>query len=102
MAFSVATRSLVDEDSVPGTTEEGFCERARELALFFAPTVNSYKRYQPGTFAPTGIAWSYDNRTAGFRVVGRGSSLRIESRLPGADCNPYLVYAAALASGRFQ
>lgn len=66
---------------------------------FYAPTVNSYKRYQPGSWAPTRIAWSRDNRTAGFRVVGNGTSLRIESRVPGADCNPYLTYAAALFSG---
>jgi glutamine synthetase len=61
--------------------------------------VNSYKRYQAASWAPTRIAWSYDNRTAGFRVVGKGPSLRIECRIPGADCNPYLAYAAALASG---
>ena len=70
-----------------------------ELMPFFAPTVNSYKRYQPGSWAPVGIAWSYDNRTAGFRVVGSGRSLRIECRIPGADVNPYLAYAAALAAG---
>jgi len=66
---------------------------------FFAPTINSFKRYQDGSWAPTRIAWSYDNRTAGFRVVGHGSGLRIECRIPGADCNPYLAYAAILASG---
>ena len=77
----------------------GLLAHARELALFFAPTVNSYKRYQPGTFAPTGIAWSWDNRTAGFRVVGKGPSLRVECRIPGADANPYLTYAALLAAG---
>ncbi len=77
----------------------GLLEHARELSLFFAPTVNSYKRYQPGTFAPTGIAWSWDNRTAGFRVVGHGSSLRVESRIPGADANPYLTFAAVVAAG---
>ena len=70
-----------------------------ELMVFYAPTVNSYKRYQPGSWAPTRIAWSRDNRTAGFRVVGHGESLRIECRIPGADCNSYLVYAAAMASG---
>jgi glutamine synthetase len=70
-----------------------------DLMVFFAPTVNSYKRYQPGSWAPVGIAWSYDNRTAGFRVVGEGPSLRIECRIPGADCNPYLAYAGALAAG---
>jgi glutamine synthetase len=67
--------------------------------VFYAPTVNSYKRYQAGSWAPTRIAWSHDNRTAGFRVVGHGPSLRIESRIPGADCNPYLAYTAALAAG---
>lgn len=77
----------------------GLLARARELAFFFAPNPNSYKRYRRGTFAPTGIAWSYDNRTAGFRVVGGGDSLRVECRIPGADANPYLVYAALLAAG---
>ena len=67
--------------------------------VFYAPTVNSYKRYQSGSWAPTRLAWSEDNRTAGFRVVGEGESLRIECRIPGADCNPYLAFAAALASG---
>lgn len=77
----------------------GWLAHAPELMVFYAPTVNSYKRYQSGSWAPTRFAWSSDNRTAGFRVVGTGDSLRIECRIPGADCNPYLVYAAALASG---
>ena len=77
----------------------GWMVHAPELMVFFAPTINSYKRYLPGSWAPTGIAWSYDNRTAGFRVVGAGKSLRIECRIPGADCNPYLAYAAVLAAG---
>jgi glutamine synthetase len=77
----------------------GQLAHAHELALLFAPTVNSYKRYQAGTFAPTGIAWSYDNRTAGFRVVGHGPSLRVECRIPGADANPYLAYAGLIAAG---
>ena len=77
----------------------GWMAHLPELMVFYAPTVNSYKRYEDGSWAPTRIAWSYDNRTAGFRVVGRGESLRIECRVPGADCNPYLAYAAALASG---
>lgn len=77
----------------------GWLKHAAELMPLYAPTVNSYKRYQAGSWAPTRIAWSYDNRTAGFRVVGQGSSLRIESRIPGADVNPYMAYAAALASG---
>ncbi len=72
---------------------------AREFAFFFAPTTNSYKRYQAATFAPTRIAWARDNRTCGFRVVGEGKSLRIENRLPGADVNPYLAFAATIAAG---
>jgi glutamine synthetase len=71
----------------------------REFAWLFAPTVNSYKRYQPESWAPTAIAWSHDNRTCGFRVVGHGSSYRLESRVPGADVNPYLAYAATIAAG---
>ena len=77
----------------------GWMAHASEVMLFYAPNINSYKRYQSGSWAPTKIAWSYDNRTAGFRVVGKGNSLRTECRIPGADCNPYLTYAAALASG---
>jgi len=77
----------------------GLLAHARELTWFLAPTVNSYKRYREGTFAPTRLVWSVDNRTAGFRVVGRGPSLRVECRVPGADANPYLVYAALLAAG---
>lgn len=77
----------------------GWIKHTREMMVFYAPTINSYKRYQSGSWAPTSLAWSFDNRTAGFRVVGHDASLRIESRIPGADVNPYLAYAAALASG---
>ncbi len=77
----------------------GWMAHLQELMVCYAPTINAYKRYEDGSWAPTRIAWSYDNRTAGFRVVGKGDSLRIECRVPGADCNPYLAYAAALASG---
>jgi glutamine synthetase len=77
----------------------GWLAHAPECMVFYAPTINAYKRYQAGSWAPTRIAWSHDNRTAGFRVVGRGESLRIECRIPGADCNPYLAFAAAIASG---
>ncbi|MEZ4870239.1 MAG: glutamine synthetase family protein [Caldilineaceae bacterium] len=77
----------------------GWIAHAPELMVCYAPTINSYKRFEDGSWAPTRLAWSYDNRTAGFRVIGHGSSLRIECRIPGADCNPYLAYAAALASG---
>ncbi len=70
-----------------------------ELAIFLAPNVNSYKRYTAGSWAPTTLAWGHDNRTCGFRVVGHGQGLRTESRIPGADANPYLAFAALLAAG---
>jgi glutamine synthetase len=77
----------------------GLMAHARELSYFFAPTVNSYKRYQKGSWAPTALVWAMDNRTTGFRVVGQGRALRIENRMPGADANPYLAYAAMIAAG---
>lgn len=77
----------------------GWIAHVPDVMPFYAPTVNSYKRYVEGSWAPTRLAWSCDNRTAGFRVVGDGQSLRIECRIPGADCNPYLAFAAALSSG---
>jgi glutamine synthetase len=72
---------------------------ARELAIFFAPAINSYKRYAAGSWAPTTLAWGHDNRTCGFRVVGDGPALRVETRIPGADANPYLAFAALVAAG---
>jgi glutamine synthetase len=77
----------------------GWMDKIDHIMPLLAPTVNSYKRYLEASWAPTSIAWSYDNRTAGFRVVGDGTSLRIECRIPGADVNPYLAYAASLAAG---
>ena len=77
----------------------GWIQHVPDVMPFYAPTINSYKRFVDGSWAPTRLAWSYDNRTAGFRVVGSGASLRIECRIPGADCNPYLAFAASLASG---
>ncbi len=74
---------------------------AREMTYFFAPYINSYKRFQAGSFAPTKAAWSRDNRTAGFRLVGRGPALRVECRIPGADANPYLAFAATIAAGLY-
>ena len=71
----------------------------RELAIFVAPNVNSYKRFAKESWAPTTLAWGYDNRSCGFRVVGHGASLRPETRIPGADANPYLAFAALLAAG---
>ena len=77
----------------------GWMKHLREIFAFYAPYPTSYKRFVAGSFAPTGIAWSYDNRTAAFRIVGHGPSLRIECRAPGADANPYLAFAATLAAG---
>ena len=70
-----------------------------ELTYFFAPNINSYKRFVTGSFAPTGIAWGLDNRTCSLRVVGHGESLRLENRVPGADVNPYLAVSALIAAG---
>jgi glutamine synthetase len=72
-----------------------------DLAIFVAPTINSYKRFAAGSWAPTTLAWGYDNRTCGFRLVGHGSSVRPETRIPGADANPYLAFAALLAGGMY-
>src|SRR5438128_2108793 len=77
----------------------GLRARIRELALFVAPSINSYKRYAAESWAPTSISWGRDNRTCGFRIVGHGQSRRVECRIPGADVNPYLGYAALLAAG---
>jgi glutamine synthetase len=77
----------------------GMRAHVRELALFLAPSINSYKRYAAESWAPTSVSWGRDNRTCGFRVVGGGQSRRAECRIPGADVNPYLSYAALLAAG---
>jgi len=77
----------------------GCMARVPDVMVFYAPTVNAYKRYADASWAPTRVAWSYDNRTAGFRVVGNGQSLRVECRIPGADTNPYLALAGLVASG---
>ncbi|MGI6872356.1 glutamine synthetase family protein [Amycolatopsis sp. 3B14] len=71
----------------------------RELTYFLAPNINSYKRFVPGSFAPTAVAWGTDNRTCALRVVGHGESLRVENRVPGGDVNPYLAVAAIIAAG---
>jgi glutamine synthetase len=108
MADDAGVPAFAGEEPLPGTSVHsspqfrhalaGMLEHAQELALLFAPNPNSYKRYQDGTFAPTRVAWSYDNRTVGFRVVGEGPSLRVECRIPGGDANPYLVYAGLIAA----
>lgn len=77
----------------------GLLEGTRALSLLTAPNINSYKRFASSSWAPVNLVWSQDNRTCGFRIVGNGSSLRIENRFPGSDSNPYLVYAAMLALG---
>ncbi|MFE9828262.1 glutamine synthetase family protein [Streptomyces halstedii] len=73
----------------------------REFSLLYAPNINSYKRFQPGSFAPTAVAWGHDNRTCALRVVGHGPSLRLENRLPGGDVNPYLAVAGLVAAGLY-
>jgi len=94
-----------DPDAALGMSETmrlflgGLTACARELSLFVAPNVNSYKRYASASWAPVNIVWARDNRTCGLRVVGRGSAMRIEDRFPGGDVNPYLGYAAILAAG---
>jgi len=75
----------------------GLLATARDFALLYAPNVNSYKRYQPASWAPTAIGWDVDNRTLGFRVVGHGPGMRLECRLPGADANGYHAFAATIA-----
>ena len=77
----------------------GILATMREFTLLYAPNINSYKRFAPGSFAPTAVAWGRDNRTCALRVVGRDAGLRVENRLPGGDVNPYLAVAAMLAGG---
>ena len=99
------TPAFADPDAEDGWSQTfrgylaGQVELARDMTLFLAPYINSYKRFQSGSFAPTKVVWSRDNRTAGFRVVGEGSGLRVENRMPGADVNPYLAFAATIAAG---
>jgi glutamine synthetase len=73
----------------------------RELTLFSAPNINSYKRYVAGSFAPTAIKWGFDNRTCALRVVGRGLGMRVENRVPGGDVNQYLAVSALIAAGLY-
>jgi glutamine synthetase len=95
-----------DRTNVFGVDDEAFggflagqLACTRELALFFAPNINSYKRYAAGSWAPTTLAWGHDNRTCGFRIVGHGDGKRVETRIPGGDVNPYLAFAAMIAAG---
>jgi glutamine synthetase len=98
---------VFDEGGANGETDTfrrfvaGVQATLREFTLFYAPNINSYKRFQAGSFAPTAIAWGRDNRTCALRVVGHGAGLRVENRLPGGDMNPYLGLAAMLAGGLY-
>jgi glutamine synthetase len=93
--------AFADDDALFGQWLAGQIACFRELAIFLAPTVNSYKRYAAGSWAPTTLAWGHDNRTCGFRVVGHGASRRVETRIPGGDVNPYLAFAAIIAAGLY-
>jgi glutamine synthetase len=90
---------FADEPEVFDRFLAGLLATLEELTLFLAPNINSYKRYQAASFAPTAIAWGRDNRTCALRVVGHGPSLRVECRVPGADVNPYLALSALIAGG---
>jgi glutamine synthetase len=91
--------AFADDEALFGQWLAGQIACFRELAVFLAPNVNSYKRYAAGSWAPTTLAWGNDNRTCGFRVVGHGGSRRVETRIPGGDVNPYLGFAAVIAAG---
>ncbi|UQA96408.1 glutamine synthetase family protein [Streptomyces halobius] len=108
--------SLQDEDGRPVLADDdgpygmsrlmrhflaGQIAAMRDFTLFHAPNINSYKRFRPGSFAPTAVAWGPDNRTCALRVVGHGRSHRLENRLPGGDVNPYLAVAAMVAAGLY-
>ena len=90
---------FADDDTTFNQFLAGQLACLREMTLFFAPQINSYKRFVPGSFAPTAVAWGNDNRTCSMRVVGHGQAKRLENRLPGADVNPYLAVAAMIAAG---
>ena len=102
---ATGTSVMADHHAEHGMTDTfrwylgGLLATAREMSLLFAPTINSYKRFQPGSWAPTAVAWGVDNRTLGFRKVGHGEATRVECRIPGSDANSYLAFAATLAGG---
>ncbi|MCC4908424.1 glutamine synthetase family protein [Microbacterium sp. cx-59] len=108
----LSVRSSDGEPVMSGDGEHGFSPlmehwiagvlaTLREFTLLYAPTINSYKRYAKGSFAPTGVAWGIDNRTCALRVVGHGQGLRVENRVPGGDVNPYLAISAIIAGGLY-
>jgi glutamine synthetase len=93
--------AFAEDEALFGQWLAGQIACAEELAVFLAPTINSYKRYAAGSWAPTTLAWGHDNRTCGFRVVGHGAARRTETRIPGGDVNPYLAFAAVIAAGLY-
>ncbi|HLH65800.1 MAG TPA: glutamine synthetase family protein [Solirubrobacteraceae bacterium] len=93
------TPVLAEDERLFESFVAGQLAHLRELTLLYAPTINAYKRYARGSFAPTAIAWGKDNRTCAIRVVGHGAGLRLENRVPGGDVNPYLALAAMIAAG---
>ncbi|GAK07616.1 glutamine synthetase family protein [Geomicrobium sp. JCM 19038] len=99
------TNYFYDEHETNGMSETmqhflaGILAYTKDFSLFYAPYVNSYKRFVPDSWAPTNIVWSKDNRSSGYRIVGEGKGMRIENRIPGADFNPYLAYSAMLGAG---
>ncbi|WP_285773514.1 glutamine synthetase family protein [Microtetraspora sp. NBRC 13810] len=106
----ISLRTPGGEPVMAGDEEHGLSELGRrfiagqlaclrEFTLCYAPNINSYKRYVPGSFAPTAVRWGVDNRTCALRLVGHGSSLRVENRVPGGDVNPYLAVSALIAAG---
>jgi glutamine synthetase len=84
-----------------GRVVAGLLGSMRELTLLYAPNINSYKRFQPGTFAPTAVRWGVDNRTCSLRLVGHGPSMRVENRVPGGDVNPYLAISGMVAAALY-
>ncbi|MDQ0786024.1 glutamine synthetase [Streptomyces sp. B3I7] len=99
--------NVMDGDGPEGMSETmrhflaGQLAALRDFTLLYAPHINSYKRFQPGSFAPTAVAWGHDNRTCALRVVGHGRSRRFENRVPGGDVNPYLAVAGMVAAGLY-
>jgi glutamine synthetase len=97
--FRDGSPAFADDDVLFDRFLAGQIATFEELAIFLAPTINSYKRYAAGSWAPTTLAWGRDNRTCGFRIVGHGAAKRVETRIPGGDVNPYLAFAAIIAAG---
>ncbi|OQQ15081.1 glutamine synthetase [Streptomyces sp. M41(2017)] len=108
LADADGTNAMAGSAQDPGGMSEvmrrflaGQLAALRDFSLLYAPNINSYKRFQPGSFAPTAVAWGYDNRTCSLRVVGHGRSMRFENRLPGGDVNPHLAVAGLVAAGLY-